>query len=140
MKDYDRSRVLYKLRRYGVKAKPDDKHVAYLEIPPYANIGLKLWGMIDSLRVKVVMKKSKPFDPNAPKEKRVRRQKEEYIGKCMICGKDVTNIDGLWSCTDRYGLVQLHRGACAEKFDFLFNTRLSLSEIEETYRLQKRRV
>lgn len=52
MKNYDRHTILRKLSKKGIEPYPSSKNIAYLQIPKNLQVGIKLWGMIDFLKVK----------------------------------------------------------------------------------------
>lgn len=56
MKNYNRKEVLLKLAKAGIQpaySKGKKGHIAYLKRPKNGRIGIKLWGMIDFLKLNV---------------------------------------------------------------------------------------
>ncbi|MHA1342881.1 MAG: hypothetical protein ACTSQG_02770 [Promethearchaeota archaeon] len=119
MKNYNRDLILDKLKKRRIK-----EVNGTLIIPAYAQIGIKMWGMIDFLKMPYQIKQSNPkvksWEIKKPEPKGIRIKE---IGNCKVCGKIVTNQNGLIRFYKDSKII-LHKGICRKKHDWMLNNRL----------------
>lgn len=119
MKNYNKDLILAKLKRLRVK-----EINGILIIPANAQIGIKMWGMIDFLKMNWQRKEPKEQRSFWEKKEAKKRKIEiKEIGHCRVCGKEATNVNGLKRFWGDQKAV-LHKKICRKKHDWIINKRL----------------
>lgn len=128
-KNYKREIILSKLIKKGLKPKPDFRNIEYLLLPNNIRLGIKIWGMIDFLKISIQTPIAKP-NAKRKKTKKNKFNRCRTIGKCAICHKEVDNYNGFFRLTLDNRLIKLHKGKCKSKSDILVNRDITLEDVE----------
>lgn len=127
-KKYDRSTVISKLIKLGCKPKPDISKLDYFLVPNRVHLGIKTLGMLDFLKIRIERPKQKERKLGETPREKPRRNNIKIIGKCMACGKEVSNITGFFRLTPRNYIIKIH-DKCRSKADLLMTGGLILDEL-----------
>ncbi len=120
-KKYTREVVISKLLAKGLKPKPSLDKLVSFEIPFKVHLGIKSLGMLDFLKISVTRPIRKPYDPNKKPERPRRKFQIKTIGQCIVCKKEVDNVDGLWRFYLADRVIKIHKGGCVRKHNLLID-------------------